>query len=154
MTKAPIVLHTQASLACMNFEETATEVQLTAPGAAAFAPPAGITFKPDPYLRNVDSMAHGYVGYLASQQLTDSIAKAKAEMAQAGGAQANPQQMTPEQKQSMQQACEALKSIDLNKVMADAANAFERAMVEAMKNEAKNQATGKLKGLLKKPRIP
>lgn len=30
-------------------------------------------------------------------------------------------------------------SIDMNKVMADAGNALQRAMVEAAKNEAKNQ---------------
>jgi hypothetical protein len=154
MSKAPIVLHTSANLACMKFEETATAVTLSAPGAAAFAMPAGIEFKPDPYLRNVDSTARGFVGYLSSQQLTDSIAKAKAELAAAGGAQANPQELTPEQQESLRAACEAIKSIDMSKVMADAANAWQRAMVEAMKNEAKNQAVKGIKGLIRKPKIP
>jgi DNA-binding FadR family transcriptional regulator len=62
--------------------------------------------------------------------------------------------MTPEQQANMQAACEAMKNIDMNKVMADAANAWQRAMVEAMKNEAKNQAVKGIKGLIKKPKIP
>src|SRR5258707_936628 len=44
MTKAPVMLHSQGSLVCMNFEETATSVILGAPPADAFTPPARMTF--------------------------------------------------------------------------------------------------------------
>jgi hypothetical protein len=154
MKKAPIALHTQASLMCMKFEETATEVQLAPPPADKFAPPADVVFTLDPNASKADSVARGFVGYLSSQQLADSLAKAKEAMGTAGSGQTNAQEMTPEQKANAQAACEAFKSIDMNKVMADAANAWQRAMVEAMKNEAKNQATKGIKGLIKKPKIP
>jgi hypothetical protein len=157
MEKAPVVLHTSGNLVCLSFEETATSVKLDPPGAEAFAPPPGIAFQPDPNLGNPDSLAKGYVGYLASQQLADSLAKAKAEMEKAkadAAAKGQPAEPTPEQQAAMQSACEAMMSIDMGKVMADAAHAWERAMLQAVQNEAKNQAVKGVKGLLKKPKIP
>lgn len=155
MEKTPIVLHTAGSLVCMKFEETATEVSLAPPGAAAFAAPEGVSFKPNPHFQNPDSVAQGFVGYLASEALSDSLAKAKAEMAkyqaEGGGAAAQP---NAEQQASMQAACEMLKSVDMGQVMADASAAWKQAMAEALKNEAKSQAARGLKGLVRKPRIP
>src|SRR4051812_6018238 len=82
MKDAPAIpLHLQGNLVCVNFEETATSVKRADPPASEFDPPAGINFQNDTNLANPDSMARGFVGYLASQQLADSLAKAKAEMA-------------------------------------------------------------------------
>jgi len=155
MTKAPVMLHSQGSLVCMNFEETATAVSLGAPPADAFTPPAGITFTPDPHLQQPDSMARAFVGYLSSQQLSDSLAKAKQELAAAqaksGG---DPAKMTPEQQASFQQACDAMKNFDMGTVMAGAGDAMKKAMADAAKNAAKDAASSKLKGLFHKPKIP
>lgn len=161
MSKAPILLHSQLSLVCMNFEETATEIRLGAPPPEAFAPPAGITWKPDPNLQKPDSMARGFVLYLASQQLADSIAKAKAaaEAAQApAGQPGHAPKPTPAQQAQVQQACEFFKNLDIGKVMADATNQMAKEMADAAKqaaiDAAKNAGTNKLKGLFKKPKIP
>jgi hypothetical protein len=159
MTKAPIALHTQFSLACFAFEETATEVKLASPPAEAFTAPAGITWKPDPHLQKPDSVAKGYVLYLASQQLADSIAKAKSELqaaqAKAGG---TPTELTPEHKAAMQQACDAIKSFDLGKVMADATSQMAKELADAAKkaamDAAKEKAKSGIKGLFGKPKIP
>ncbi len=151
MTRAPIVLHTAGNLVCISFAETATEVTLAPPPAGAFAPPAGVVFQPDPYVRSADSLARGFVGYFASQELSDSLAKAKAAIA---SDTTKARELTPEEREAARQACETLMSLDMNKVMADASKAFQRAMVEAAKNEAKNQAVKGIKGLLKKPKIP
>jgi len=161
MRKAPITLHSQLSLVCMNFEETATEVRLGAPPADAFTPPAGITWKPDTHLQKPDSMARGYVLYLSSQQLTDSIAKAKAQIQTAQGAtgpSGQPPNLTLAQQSQMQQACEVLKNFDMGKTIADATNQMAKEMADAAKqaaiDAAKNAGTNKLKGLFKKPKIP
>ncbi len=161
MTGAPIALHTQASLVCLNYEETATEVRLTAPPKEVFAPPAGIVFTPDPHLQYPDSVANGLVGYLASQQLADSIAKGKAELEAAKAKQAQGGQapkLTPEQEAQMQKACDMMKGLDINKMMADAASQALKGMAEAAKqaaiNAAKNAAAEKVKGIFKKPKIP
>jgi hypothetical protein len=53
----------------------------------------------------------------------------------------------------MQQACEMIKNINLNKLMADAAKAWKNALVEAAKNEGKKQAVKGLRGLIKKPKF-
>jgi hypothetical protein len=161
MEKAPIMLHSQMSLVCLNFEETATEVKLATPSADVFAPPAGVVFKPDVRVQQPDSVAKGFVLYLASQQLTDSIEKAKAQL-QATQAQAGPggkpQELTPEQKASMQQACETLKNLDIGKALADATNQMMKEIAEAAKRQAlesaKEATTNKIKGLFKKPKIP
>jgi hypothetical protein len=159
MTKAPIMLHTQMSLMCFNFEETATAVSFSAPSGDAFTPPAGIAWKTDKNLQKPDSMAKGFVLYLSSQQLADSIAKAKAQMPQASSAgNGQSPQMTPEQQASMQKACEAIKNFDMGKVLADATNQMMKEIAESAKRQAvesgKEAATSKIKGLFKKPKIP
>lgn len=158
MKNAPIMLHTKVQILCINYEETATEVKIGAPNAAAFAAPAGITFAPDQHIGNPDSTAKGYINYLASQQLADSLAKAKAEIEAAKQKQGGQTQLTPEQQAQMQQACEMMKSIDVNKMVADAGNAMLKGMADAAKNAAvdaaKNAAADKAKSIFKKPKIP
>ena len=157
MDRAPIALHAQGILVCLTFEETATAVDLSAPGREAFAKPAGITWTPNKHLQNVDSMATGYVLYLSSQQLTDSLAKAKAELAQPRAADSAAAKRTPEQEASMQQACDAIKNFDVGKVMADATSQMGKEIADAMKraavDAAKRAAAAKIKGIFK-PRIP
>ena len=163
MNKAPITLHTQMGLACFNFEETATEVKLAAPPADAFTAPAGLTWKADTHIQKPDSMARGFVLYLSSQQLADSLAKAKAQLQAAqtqasSGASGKPSEMTPEEKAQMQQACEMIKNFDMGKAIADATNSMMKEIAEAAKRQAvesaKEAATSKIKGLFKKPKIP
>ena len=161
MTKAPIMLHTKASIVCINYEETATDVTLGAVPGEAFATPAGVVFTPDPNMAKGDSTAIGFVNYLASQQLADSLAKAKAEMeaAQAkSSTPGEPAKMTPEQQASMQKACETLKNMDVGKMIADASNQALKGMADAVKNAAvdaaKNEATKKINNVFKKPKIP
>jgi hypothetical protein len=165
MQDAPAIpLHLQGNLMCVNFEQTATTVKRGEPSAASFSPPAGITFRDDTNLVKPDSMAHVYVTYLASQQLADSIAKAKAEMAKqqsanASNAGSNGQQreLTPEEKAQAQQACEALKNFDLGKAMANAGKSVVGEALQEVKQEketeAKNSAKEKIKGLFKKPHL-
>ncbi len=161
MTKAPIMLHTKASIVCLNYEETATEVKLGAVPGDAFAVPAGVVFTPDPHLAKGDSTAIGFVTYLASQQLADSLAKAKAdiEAAQAkAGNSGEPGKLTPEQQASMQKACDTLKNMDVGKMIADASNQALKGLADAVKNAAvdaaKNEANKKIQGIFKKPKIP
>ena len=168
MEDAPAIpLHMQGSLFCVDFEETATSVKRGDPPASEFEPPAGITFQDDTNLTaKPDSMARGFVTYLASQQLADSLAKAKAEMAKQapasnesnasstnGGEQ--PRELTPEEKAQQRQACEALKNFDLGKTMANAGksvlNEAVNEAVEEKKAEVRNDAKNKIKGLIKKP---
>ncbi|HEX3274929.1 MAG TPA: hypothetical protein VHR43_08755 [Gemmatimonadales bacterium] len=165
MQDAPAVpLHMQGNLLCVNFEQTATSVKKAEPPASDFEPPAGITFAEDTNLASPDSMARGFVSYLASQQLADSIAKAKAEMAKqqqqsqasatdAGGEK--PRELTPEEKEQQRQACEALKNFDLGKTMANAGksvvNEAVNEAVQEKKAEVRNDAKNKIKGLIKKP---
>ena len=161
MSKAPIMLHSQMNMVCFNFEETATAVSFNSPGADAFTPPPGISWKADAHLQKPDSMARGFVLYLSSQQLADSIAKAKAELQSAqahAGASNQPPQMTPEQQASMQQACDAIKNFDFGKAIADATSQMGKEIADAMKRQAvesaKEAGTNKIKGLFKKPKIP
>jgi hypothetical protein len=166
MQDAPAIpLHTQGSLFCVDFEQTATSVKRGEPPASAFTPPAGITFQDDTNLAKPDSMAHLFVNYLASQQLADSLAKAKAEMAKqqqastastaSGGEQ--PKELTPEEKEQQRQACEALKNFDLGKTMANAGKSVVgealHEVQEEKKAELKNDAKQKIKGLFKKPHL-
>jgi hypothetical protein len=170
MQDAPAIpLHAQGSLFCFNFEQTATSVQKSNPPAAEFDPPPGVTFSADSNLQNADSMAKGFVGYLASQQLADSLAKAKAEMAKAKadaekngtasnastGSTEQPHEMTPEEKEQQRKACEQLKNFNLGQTMA---NATKQVVSEALnevkqekEDEAKNSAKNKIKGIFKKP---
>jgi hypothetical protein len=166
MQDAPAIpLHTQGNLLCVNFEQTATSVKRGEPPASSFTPPAGITFQDDTNLTKPDSMAHVFVTYLASQQLADSIAKAKADMAKqqessgASNASSNgqPRELTPEEKAQQQQACEALKNFDLGKTMANAGKSVVGEALQEVKQEkeaeAKNKAKDKIKGLFKKPHL-
>jgi hypothetical protein len=161
MNKAPIMLHSQMSLMCFNLEETATEVKLASPPGDLFAPPAGVVWKQDANLQKPDSVAKGFVLYMASQQLADSLAKAKAELAAAqakAGDSGKPPELTPEQQAGMQQACEKLKNFDMGKALADAGNQAMKEIAEAAKRQAiesaKEATTSKIKGLFKKPKIP
>jgi hypothetical protein len=161
MEKAPIVLHTQGSLVCLKWEETATAVNLGGASSASFALPQGVTWKQDPNLQKADSMATGMVLYLSSQQLADSLAKAKAELAAAQAKQAEagqPAKMTPEQEAEMQKACEAIKNFDVGKAIADATAQMGKEIGDAMKraavDAAKNAATNKINSVFKKPKIP
>lgn len=166
MHDAPAIpLHLQGDLFCVNFEETATSIKRTDPPSSAFDPPAGINFQNDTNLANPDSMAKGFVTYLASQQLADSLAKAKAEMAKQapassasnGGASEKPTEMTPEQKEQQRKACEQLRNFDLGKTMANATKSVVNEALNEVKQEkeaeAKNKAKDKIKGLFKKPHI-
>jgi hypothetical protein len=164
MQSAPAVpLHVSGSLMCVDYEETATAVKKGDPPASDFAPPAGITFRTDTNLANPDSMARGFVKYLASQELADSIAKAKSEMAKQSNASsasttnATPRELTPEEREQQRKACEALKNFDLGKAMSDATKqVFSEAaheVVQEKKAEAKEDAKQKIKGLFKKPHL-
>jgi len=164
MQSAPAVpLHVSGSLMCVNYEQTATAVKKGDPPASDFAPPAGISFSRDTNLANADSMARGFVKYLASQELADSIAKAKAEMAKQSNAStasttsAAPHEPTPEEREQQRQACEALKNFNLGKAMSDATKqVFSEAVHEAVeekKAETKEDAKQKIKGLFKKPHL-
>ena len=163
MPKAPITLHSQTKLLCFNMEETATEVKVGAVTDAAFAPPAGIDFVPDTRIQNPDSAATSMVTWLASQQLADSLAKAKAEIAAAqaknpGAKPGEMPKMTPEQEAEMQKACETMKNLDIGKVIADATNDIMKSIAEQAKqaavDAAKNAATNKINSIFKKPKIP
>ncbi len=164
MQDAPATpLHVQGNLFCVDFEETATAVKKGDPPASAFEPPAGITFQQDTNMATPDSLARGFVTYLASQQLADSLAKAKAEMAKQapassasdGSSGEKPRELTPEEKAQQRQACEALKNFDLGKTMANAGksvvNEAVNEAVEEKKAEVKNDAKNKLKRFIKKP---
>jgi hypothetical protein len=164
MQSAPAVpLHVSGSLLCVDYEQTATGVKKGDPPASDFAPPAGITFSTDNNLADPDSMARGFVKYLASQELADSIAKAKSEMASRSNASnasttnAAPRELTPEERDQQRKACEALKNFDLGKAMSDATKqVFSEAVHEAVqekKAEAKEDAKQKIKGLFKKPHL-
>ncbi|MGH7499073.1 MAG: hypothetical protein ACREL3_09520 [Gemmatimonadales bacterium] len=163
MQDAPTIpLHLQGSLFCVDFEETATAVKKGEPPASAFEPPPGITFQDDTNMASPDSLARGFVTYLASQQLADSIAKAKAEMAKQPAASTTssttqPRELTPEEKAQQRQACEALKNFDLGKTMANAGksvvNQAVHEIVEEKKAQASNDAKNKIKGLIKKPHL-
>jgi len=151
------MLHSQGSLVCLNFEETATEVRLAAPSGDAFAAPAGISWKVETRVAKPDSMAKGYVMYLASQQLSDSLAQVKAKLESAKAQQAStgkPVTLTPEQQSEMQKACEVLKNLDAGKVPSDATGQMKQAMVDEAKRAADDAAKNKLKGLFHKPKIP
>ena len=164
MQNAPAVpLHVSGSLMCVDYEETATSVKKGDPPASDFAPPAGITFSRDTNLVSADSMARGFVKYLASQELADSIAKAKSEMAKQSNASnasttsSAPHELTPEEREQQRKACEALKNFDLGKAMSDATKqVFSEAVHEAVeekKAETKEDAKQKIKGLFKKPHL-
>ncbi len=154
---AGVPLHVTGSLLCVDYEQTATAVRRGEPAAAAFDPPAGIAFR-DNLMGNADSLARGYVGYLASQALTDSLAKVREQMASAGSAPtatAPAHETTPEERAQQRQACEALKNFDLGKEMhAATQRVVGDALHEAAKekqNEVEQGAKNKIKGIFKHP---
>jgi len=156
MTSAPVPLHVQGSLFCVDFEQTATAVTPGEPPASAFDPPAGITFREEGAVENPDSTARGFVLYLASKELSDSIAAARQKMqeqqASAGQGQGQEQpQMTEAQRR---EACDALKNFSLSKMMSDAARQAFHNLVEQEKEAAKAGAENKVKSLIKKPKFP
>jgi hypothetical protein len=161
MQGAPgIPLHMSGSLLCLNFEQTATAVHKGEPAATAFAPPAGITFRDAVGLQNADSLARGYVKYLASQELSDSLAKARQQMAAqaqpaAAGTDSAHRELTPAEKAQLKQSCEAMKNFDIGKAMNDATH---RVVVDAVneaakekQNELEQGAKNKIKNVLKRP---
>lgn len=169
MKKAPqIALHTKGSVICFEMEQTATSVSLAAPGAEAFATPAGITFKRMPGTENPDSAARGFVGYLASEGLADSIQAAKAQLDKAkadAAAKGQPTELTPEQQAQMKQACEFIKNVDVGQVMANALSSFadelKQEAVNAAKDaandaarDAKDDAKRRVRGIIRRPRVP
>ena len=151
-----VPLHVSGSLLCVDFEQTATAVRKGEPDGSAFAPPAGVTFR-DVAMGNVDSLARGYVQYLASQQLADSLAAAKARMASAAPTPSSGPAPAPtaEERAQQRQACEALKNFDLGKEMRAATNrVLGDAVKEALKdkqNQVESGAKEKVKGFIKRP---
>ncbi len=138
MTATPIVLQSMGSMLCVNFEQTATAVSRST-DAAMFDEPAGIKWSEELDRPRADSAAHAWVKQLASKELADSLAKARAEyQAAAPGEQP---QMTPEQQKEM---CDAIKNFDLGKAMS---NAFKSAVGDAVKGGIKSG----LRGLIRKP---
>lgn len=153
MSSTPVTLYASGTFLCIAFEETATKVSRSS-DASLFEPPAGIKWTEELDRPHADSMARAFVGRMASQELADSIAKARSEAASHGNG--NAQQMTPEQQKQM---CDALKNFSLSKAMNDAfkevvASAAKEAKDEAIqgaKDDAKNKIKRGLGGLIKRP---
>jgi hypothetical protein len=151
-----VPLHVSGSLLCVDFEQTATAVRKGEPAGSAFAPPAGVAFRDAP-MGNVDSLARGYVQYLASQQLTDSLAAARTRMASTPATPASGPAPAPtaEERAQQRQACEALKNFDLGKEMRAATNrVLGDAVHDALKekqNQVESGAREKVKGFIRRP---
>ena len=161
MTKAPeIALHSKGKLLCVRFEQTATTVKLDqAVDPAAFALPAGMTFTTPEGMASSDSIARGFIRHLASQETSDSLTAAKARAAAARDSAVAAANMSPAETDSLQQeqvqaACEAMRNFDVGAMMSSAASAALKAMAAAAVDEAKRAASSKLKGLIRKPKIP
>ncbi len=130
MKTAPIVLYSSGSILCVHYEETATTVTHTA-DASLFQVPDHIKWSQLLDKARADSMAGAWVKYLASKELSDSIAKARQEYEKkaAGNdqAQATPtpgdtaQQISPEDQKKM---CDALKNYSLSTALNDAWKSF------------------------------
>jgi hypothetical protein len=155
-----VALHTSGQFLCVNFERTATSVKYGDAPASAFTPPEGIQFTDMPMQVTPDSAARTFVRYLASQELADSLAKAKAEFAsQKQNQAASPGTAHAAAMPQMDQAtCNQLKNLDLGKMMANAMNSVVKEaageVVQEQKAEAKEKAKSKIKGLFKKPHFP
>jgi hypothetical protein len=155
---AAVPLHVSGSLLCVDFEQTATAVRKGEPAASAFAPPSGIVFH-DAVMGNVDSLARGYVQYLASQALADSLAAAKARLASAPATSAPASGPAPaptaEERAQQRQACEALRNFDLGREMRAATNRVLGDAVRDALKEKQNQveagARDKVKGFIRRP---
>jgi hypothetical protein len=158
MKEAPQVsLHESGSLFCVDFERTATAVTVGTVPPGAFDLPAGIEFREDTaVMARSDSMARATVHYLASQELTDSLAAAKAKMQEHQASHGS----SPADTASLQlskEDCEKLRDFDLGKLVAVSFNeVVTEAVNEAVKEkeaEVKENAKSKIKGLIKKPKI-
>jgi hypothetical protein len=149
MVRAPVVLHTSGNLLCMSFSETATSVRIGSPGREAFATPDGVSWSRDPHIQKPDSIARGFVLYLSSQELADSLAQARASLDSAQKAAAVEERpLTDEDREAMMAACEFLKSFDMGAVMASAANAVWQGMLASVKDAALDAARrGAVRGL-------
>lgn len=161
MTKAPeIALHSSGKLMCVQFEQTATSVKLGGEvDPAVFELPKGMVFTTPKGITSPDSIARGFVRYLASEATTDSLTAAKARTAAARDSAVTAGNLTPTQSDSlqdaqMQAACEAMRDFDAGAMVASASNAILKAMADAAVDEAKKAAGNKLKGLFRKPKIP
>ena len=156
MEKAPsVALYTQGSLFCMDMEQTATAVDLGPVPPGTFAIPEGVTFTPMDTFENPDSLARGFVLYLSSEALRDSLEAAAKEMERERKETVEARNMSSAQADSvdraqMQAVCEALENIDVGKMMADAADQALKDWADGMKEAGKN----KLKGLIRKPKFP
>jgi hypothetical protein len=161
MKDAPqIPLHESGSLFCVDYERTATAVNMGTVPPGAFDLPAGIEFREDTAVAaQSDSMARTMVRYLASQELADSLAAAKAKLqpqqqrqASNGASQADTASL-----QLSKADCEKLRDLDLGKLVATSFNeVVGEAVNEAVKEkeaEMKENAKSKIKGLNKKPKI-
>jgi hypothetical protein len=156
MEGAPVVLHTSANLLCMRFSETATAVRLGPPASDVFAKPPDIAWTADAHLQKPDSIARGFVLYLSSQELADSLARARAALDSAQKAQADPQrELSEEDRAAMMQACEFMKNFNAGQVMASAADAVWNGLVASVKqaalDAARREAVRGLRGLIRRP---
>lgn len=150
MKSAPIVLYSAGSFMCVNFEQTATSVRRSS-DASLFQVPADLKWTESIDRAHADSGARAFVGQFASQAMTDSIAKARTEMAKSDGA-GNQPQMTPDQQKQM---CDAIKNFSLSAALNNAMkNALNQAKNEAI-NGAVEGAANKVKrglgGLIRRP---
>lgn len=158
MKDAPQVsLHESGSLFCVDFERTATAVNVGTVPPGAFDLPEGIEFSEDAEVAaRSDSMARATVRYLASQELADSLAAARAKLKE----QQASHDASPADTASLQlskEDCEKLRDFDLGKLVAVSFNeVVTEAVNEAVKEkeaEMKESAKSKIKGLIKKPKI-
>lgn len=161
MTKAPeVVLHSSGKMLCLRFEQMATSVKLDgAVDPAVFELPAGMTFTTPEGMTAPDSIARGFVRYLASEATSDSLGAAKARATAARDSVVTAGNMSPTeadslQAEQMQAACEALRDFDVGAMMTSAANSALKAIADAAVDEAKKAAGNKLKGLIRKPKVP
>jgi hypothetical protein len=158
LKEAPqIPLHESGSMFCVDFEQTATAVAWGDPPAGAFDLPAGITFVEDSAVTaQSDSMARTMVRYFASQELSDSLAAAKAR-AQEQHASAGSNGSSEPAPQMSREDCEKLRDLNLGTMLANSFNSVvKEAVDEAMQEkeaEMKNKAKNKIKSVIKKPKL-
>ena len=152
-----IPLHESGSMFCVDYEQTATAVTWGNPSAGALDLPAGITFVEDSAVTaQSDSMARTMVRYLASQELSDSLAAAKAKAQEQHASAGSDQSSEPAQGMSKED-CEKLRDLDFGTMLANSFNSVvTEAVNEAMKEkeaEMKNNAKNKIKSVIKKPKL-
>ncbi len=155
-----VALHMSGQFLCVNFERTATSVKYGDVPASAFQPPADVQFTETPMAVSADSAARTFVRYLASQELADSLGKAKAQLASAQQerSEASTTTRTASAPTMDTATCEKLKNLDLGTMMANAMHSVVKeaagAVVDETKVQAKEKAKSKVRGLFKKPHFP